>query len=48
MLSTYLNATLRAGFVFDDFAEPVTRRGQTLASECQVPRFLIVRCHLGT
>ena len=45
MLSTYLNATLRAGFVFEEFAEPVTRKGQTLAGAYQVPRFLIVSCH---
>jgi SAM-dependent methyltransferase len=34
MLSTYLNATLRAGFVLEEFGEPAA----------QVPRFLIVRC----
>jgi SAM-dependent methyltransferase len=34
MLSTYLNATLRAGFVLEEFGEPAT----------QVPRFLIVGC----
>jgi 2-polyprenyl-3-methyl-5-hydroxy-6-metoxy-1,4-benzoquinol methylase len=34
MLSTYLNATLRAGFTLEGFGEPAT----------QVPRFLIVRC----
>jgi SAM-dependent methyltransferase len=34
MLSTYLNATLRAGFRLEELGEPPT----------QVPRFLIVRC----
>jgi SAM-dependent methyltransferase len=38
MLSTYLNATLRAGFEFEDFGEPAA----------QVPRFLIVRCRRDT
>jgi 2-polyprenyl-3-methyl-5-hydroxy-6-metoxy-1,4-benzoquinol methylase len=37
MLSTYLNATLRAGFELEEFAEPAA----------QVPRFLIVRCRRG-
>src|SRR4051794_12350437 len=34
MLSTYLNATLRAGFELEEFGEP----------PAQVPRFLVVRC----
>lgn len=34
MLSTYLNATLRAGFELEEFFEPAS----------QVPRFLVVRC----
>ena len=34
MLSTYLNAALRAGFNFDEFAEPAS----------EVPRYLIARC----
>ncbi len=34
MLSTYLNATLRAGFVLEELREPAA----------QVPRFLIVGC----
>lgn len=34
MLSTYLNATLRAGFESEEFGEPAA----------QVPRFFIVRC----
>jgi 2-polyprenyl-3-methyl-5-hydroxy-6-metoxy-1,4-benzoquinol methylase len=34
MLSTYLNASLRADFVLEEFGEPVA----------QVPRFFIVRC----
>lgn len=34
MLSTYLNAVLRAGFDFDEFAEPTAA----------VPRYFIVRC----
>lgn len=47
MLSTYLNATLRAGFVLDEFVEPVTRTGHHLAADLQVPRFLVVRSHRG-
>jgi SAM-dependent methyltransferase len=38
MLSTYLNATLRAGFELEEFSEP----------EGQVPRFFIVRCRRAT
>jgi SAM-dependent methyltransferase len=38
MLSTYLNATLRAGFELEEFGEPAA----------QVPRFLIVRCRRAT
>jgi SAM-dependent methyltransferase len=38
MLSTYLNATLRAGFEFEEFGEPAA----------QVPRFFIVGCRRGT
>lgn len=38
MLSTYLNATLRAGFALEEFGEPTAR----------VPRFIIVRCRRGT
>jgi 2-polyprenyl-3-methyl-5-hydroxy-6-metoxy-1,4-benzoquinol methylase len=38
MLSTYLNATLRAGFELEEFSEPAG----------QVPRFFIVRCRRGT
>lgn len=34
MLSTYLNAAIRAGFELDEFAEPAFR----------VPRYFIVRC----
>jgi len=34
MLSTYLNATLRAGFELEEFGEPAA----------PVPRFLVVRC----
>ena len=37
MLSTYLNATLRAGFELAEFSEPAG----------QVPRFFIVRCRRG-
>jgi SAM-dependent methyltransferase len=48
MLSTYLNATLRAGFVLDEFVEPVTPTGQPTTAAQQVPRFLVVGCHLGT
>jgi len=38
MLSTYLNATLRAGFELEEFSEPTG----------QVPRFFIVRCRRAT
>jgi hypothetical protein len=38
MLSTYLNATRRAGFELEEFVEPIG----------QVPRFFIVRCRRGT
>jgi SAM-dependent methyltransferase len=38
MLSTYLNATLCAGFAFEEFSEPTA----------QVPRFLVVRCRRAT
>jgi len=38
MLSTYLNATRRAGFDLEEFGEPAA----------QVPRFLIVRCRRVT
>jgi ubiquinone/menaquinone biosynthesis C-methylase UbiE len=37
MLSTYLNAALRAGFELEEFREPAA----------PVPRFLVVRCRLG-
>lgn len=37
MLSTYLNAVLRTGLVFEEFAEP----------PYPVPRFLIARCRRG-
>jgi SAM-dependent methyltransferase len=37
-LSTYLNATLRAGFAFEEFGEPAA----------QVPRFFIARCRRET
>jgi hypothetical protein len=37
MLSTYLNATLRAGFVLEELREPPS----------PVPRFLVVRCRLA-
>ncbi len=37
MLSTYLNATLRAGFEFEEFREPAA----------PMPRFLVVRCRRG-
>jgi hypothetical protein len=38
MLSTYLDATLRAGFELEEFGEPAA----------QVPRFFIVLCRRGT
>jgi SAM-dependent methyltransferase len=38
MLSTYLNATRRAGFELEEFGEPAA----------QVPRFFIVRCRRRT
>lgn len=38
MLSTYLNATMRAGFEFEQFGEPAA----------QVPRFFIARCRRDT
>jgi hypothetical protein len=38
MLSTYLNATLRAGFFLEEFSEPPG----------DVPRFLVVRCRRVT
>jgi SAM-dependent methyltransferase len=37
MLSTYLNTTLRVGFVLEEFREPISA----------VPRFLVVRCRLA-
>jgi len=37
MLSTYVNATVRAGFALEEFGEPAA----------EVPRFLIVRCQKG-
>jgi hypothetical protein len=48
MLSTYLNATLRAGFVLDELVEPVTRTGQHTAPALPVIRFLVVGCHRGS
>jgi SAM-dependent methyltransferase len=46
MLSTYLNATLRAGFGLEEFREPVTRGAEERGDARQVPRFLVVRCRL--
>jgi len=37
MLSTYLNAAVRAGFTLEEFGEPAS----------PVPRFLVVRCRTG-
>jgi 2-polyprenyl-3-methyl-5-hydroxy-6-metoxy-1,4-benzoquinol methylase len=48
MLSTYLNAALRAGFAFEEFTEPVTQTGHGSAGAHQVPRFLVVRCRRET
>jgi hypothetical protein len=38
MISTYLNAALRAGFELEEFREPAAK----------VPRFLVVRCRRPT
>jgi 2-polyprenyl-3-methyl-5-hydroxy-6-metoxy-1,4-benzoquinol methylase len=48
MLSTYLNATMRAGFVFVEFTEPVTWERRNVAGAHQIPRFLVVRCRRET